>query len=156
MLDLSLGDPRGALVFFIFMVAIGATLGGVIYGVVAFPWARRARYRNFGAMPRTGVFCGAGVAVFLVVIAWHTAFGEFYRIEIRDGAAHLHYHMPARTPVVSLETISGMRQSMTLDKLNPWRIQLETAEGVYYSTNLNRRQLEEVWKILTDFVKPLA
>lgn len=155
MLDLSLGDPRGALVFFIFMSAIGATLGGVIFAVVAFPWARRARYRNFGAMPRTGAFCGAGVAVFLAFIAWHTAFGEFYRIEIRDGAAHLHYHMPSRTPVLPLETISGIRQNMTLDKLNPWRIQLETAEGVYYSTNMNRRQFEEVWKTLADFVKPL-
>lgn len=156
MLDLSLGDPRGALVFFIFMVAIGVTLGGVIFAVVAFPWARRARYRNFDAMPRTGAICGAGVALFLAFIAWSTAFGEFYRIEIRDGAAHLHYHMPPRLPVLPLETISGMRQGMTLDKLNPWRIQIETADGVYHSTNMSRPQMEEVWKTLADFVKPLA
>lgn len=156
MLDLNLGDPRGALVFLLFMVAIGVTLGGVIFAVVAFPWARRARFRNFGAMPRTGAFCGAGVALFLVFIAWSTAFGEFYRIEIRDGIAHLHYHMPSRIPALPLESITGMRQGMTLDKLNPWRIQLETAEGVYYSTNMNRRQMEEVWKTLANFVKPLA
>ena len=156
MLDLSLGDPRGALVFLIFMVAIGVTLGGVIFAVVAFPWARRARYRNFDAMPRTGAVCGLGVALFLIFIAWNTAFGEFYRIEIRDGAAHLHYHMPARIPVLSLESITGMRKAMTMDKTRAWRIDLETTDGVYHSANMSRPQMEEVWKTLADFVKPLA
>jgi hypothetical protein len=156
MLDLSLGDPRGAHLFFLFMLFLGATLGGVVFGVVAFPWARRPRYRNFNAMPRTGALCGAGIALFIAYIAWSTAFGEFYRIEIREGVAHLHYHMPRRTPALPMEKIQGMRQSMTLDKLNPWRIQLETAEGVYFSTNMNRAQMEKVWRSLTDFVRPLA
>lgn len=156
MLDINLGDPRGALVFLIFMSVIGVILGATIFSVVAFPWARRPRYRNFDAMPRTGAVCGLGVALFLIFVAWNTAFGEFYRIEIRDGAAHLHYHMPARTPVLSLESITGMRKAMTMDKTRAWRIDLETADGIYHSTNMSRPQLEEVWKTLADFVKPLA
>lgn len=156
MIDINLGDPRGALVFFLFMVVIGATLGGIIFAVVAFPWARRPRYRNFHAMPRTGAICGAGVAIFLGVVAWSTAFGEFYRIEIRDGFARLHYHMPTRTPDIPLGAITGMRMGMTLDKTRPWRIDLETTDGIYHSANMGRRQMEEVWKTLADFVKPLA
>lgn len=156
MLDINLGDPRNALVFLIFMSVIGVILGATIFSVVAFPWARRPRYRNFDAMPRTGAVCGLGVALFLIFVAWNTAFGEFYRIEIRDGAAHLHYHMPARTPVLSLESITGMRKAMTMDKTRAWRIDLETADGIYHSTNMSRPQLEEVWKTLADFVKPLA
>lgn len=141
--------------FFLAMSAIGLVLGVVIYAVVAFPWARRPRYRNFGAMPRTGIACGAGAAVFIIFIAWNTAFAEFYQIEIERGFIRLHYVVPQRTPEIPLTSISGMRRSMTLDKRQPWRIQLETSQGMYYSTNMNRRHLEDVWRTLADFVKPL-
>jgi hypothetical protein len=156
MVDLTLANPEGAYLFLTLMTTIGIVLGSIIFIVAALPGARRPRYRNFDAMPRTGAFCGAGVALFLTFIAWNTAFGEFYRIEIRDGAARLHYHMPARTLVLSLESITGMRTAMTMDKTRAWRIDLETTDGVYHSTNMSRTQMEEVWKTLADFVKPLA
>ncbi len=156
MVDLTLGNPEGAYFFLAFMTTIGVVLGGVIFAVAALPGARRPPFRNFDAMPRTGAVCGLGVALFLIYIAWNTAFGEFYRIEIRDGAVRFHYYMPARTPVLSLESITGMRKAMTMDKTHAWRIDLETTDGVYHSTNMSRPQLEEAWKTLADFVKPLA
>ncbi len=156
MVDLALANPEGAYLFLTLMTAIGVVLGGVIFAVAALPGARRPPFRNFDAMPRTGAVSGLGVALFLIYIAWNTAFGEFYRIEIRDGAARLHYHMPARIPVLSLESITGMRKAITMDKTRAWRIDLETTDGVYHSANMSRPQMEEVWKTLADFVKPLA
>lgn len=155
MVDLTLGDPRGALLFLLLMTTIGVVLGGGIIAIVAFPRMRRPRFRNFGAMPRTGVMCGVAAALFIICIGWNNAFAEFYRIEIRNGMARLYYHMPERSPELPLESITGMRRGMTMDKLSAWRIELEAGERTYYSTNMSRSQLDTVWKVLADFVKPL-
>lgn len=156
MLDLELGDPRNAYVFFAFMTAIGVVLGGVIFAVVAFPWARRPRYRNFGAMPRTGIVCGAGTALFMACVAWNSAFCEFYRIEIDDAGIRFHYHMPGRTPELPRHAVKGMRRGTTMDKWNRWQILVETDRGAFASTNMDRRQFDAAWAALAPFVKPLA
>lgn len=154
-LDLTLGDPRGAWFAVLFLAGIGVTLGGVIFAVVAFPWARRARYRNFGAMPRTGAVCGIGVAVLIGYIAWQTSFGEFYRVEVRDGEVRLHYHGPQRSYIIPQVEVEGIRRAMTLDKMKSWRIDLHAEGAVYHSANMSSGQMEEAWHQLAAFVKPL-
>lgn len=155
MLDLELGDPRGALFFLGVMIAIGLLLGAVIFIVVAFPWARRPRFRNFDAMPRTGLLCGLGVALFIAYIAWSTASGDFYRIEIREGVVRLYYFSPGQPSQIPLEAISGVRCDITMAKWDRWRILLETEGGVYSSVNVTRPQMDAAWSRLGDFVKPL-
>ncbi len=155
MLDIDLGDPRGALVFLLVMLGLGLVLGVVIFVVVAFPWARRPRFRNFDAMPRIGAMCGLGVALLFAYIAWNTASGDFHRIEIREGKARLHYLTPSRSCEIPVALIVGVRRDETMAKWDRWRILLETDQGVLSSTTMSRHQMEEVWRTLADFVKPL-
>lgn len=155
MLDIELGDPRGTLTFLVVMIGLGTLLGGVIFAVVAFPWARRPRFRNFDAMPRTGVACGLGVALLFTFIAWNTASGDFHRIEIREGKVRLFYLSVENPVVVPLDSIIGVRCDITMAKWDRWRILLETEADAYSSVNLTRSQMDAAWRRLGDFVKPL-
>lgn len=155
MIAMELGNSLGALLFLGLMVTIGLALGIVVFVVVAFPWTRRPRFRNFDAMPRTGVVCGLGVALFIGYIAWNTASGDFHRIEIREDNVRLHYLTPGRSCEIPLALIAGVRRDETMAKWDRWRILLETNQGILSSTNLSRNQMEAVWKTLGDFVKPL-
>lgn len=155
MFDLELGDPHGAQVFLGVMTAIGLLLGAVIFIVVAFPWARRPRFRNFDAMPRTGAVCGLGVAIFFAYIAWRTASADFHRIEIREDMVRLYYLSPEDPTEIPLDAITGVRCDITMAKWDRWRILLETDAGDYSSANVTRPQMDAAWSRLGDFVKPL-
>jgi len=154
-LDLQLADPRGAWLAVLFLGGIGLTLGIVIFVVVSFPRARRPRFRNYNAMPRTGAVCGIGVAALIGYIAWQITFGEFYRVAVEDGEVKLQYHGPDRDYVIQQVDVEGIRRAMTLDKGKPWRIDLHAEGSVYHSVNMPLDQMEEAWHQLAAFVKPL-
>lgn len=130
---IAIGSAAGTWSAVLFFAALCATLGYVVFALLARPETRRAEFLRCGALPRGAsllLALVAGGGLFLL-ICWFM-FSGFDRIEVAGERFLLHYSLPPRTVEIPRDRLTLLEKKYAY-KIS-WRLAVTTSDRQSYES----------------------
>jgi hypothetical protein len=115
----------------VFFLAVAATLGVAVYGLLRWPWTRRAGVGGAALRKSTAATLAIGMALVVLAAIYAATLSGFHALVIENGTVRLDYAVPARSVVLSRGDIRQV--DVRPAYRSQWQLDITTSTGRFSS-----------------------